>query len=187
MSILETVTPQPPAGAPFTRADLDAMPDDGRRHELIDGALIVTPSPVWMHQRVHSDLMRRLLLACPAELEVLSAPFDVALANDTVMQPDLLVARRSDYSRRGLEQTPPVLAVEILSPSTRRIDLMLKRSRLEAAGCASYWVVDPDEPSLIAWDIRDEVYVEVGKAAGDEEFRAEAPFAVTVVPGELVR
>ena len=187
MSILNPVNTLP-FGRPLTRADLDEMPDDdGHRYELIDGVLIVTPAPVWMHQRVHSSLMRLLLLACPAELEVLSAPFDVALADDTVMQPDLLVARRSDYSRRGLEQTPPVLAVEILSPSTRRIDLMLKRSRFEAAGCQSYWVIDPDDPSLIAWDLRDGLYAEVGRVAEDEEFDAELPFGVTVVPGELVR
>lgn len=80
-----------------------------------------------------------------------------------------------------------MLAVEVLSPSTRRFDLMLKWSRYEAAGCAAYWVVDPLEPSLIAWELRDGAYVEVAKVSGDEEFRAELPFGVTVVPGELRR
>lgn len=186
MSILEPVTTLP-FGRPLTRADLDAMPDDGHRYELIDGVLVVTPAPVWMHQRVSSNLLKILLAGCPSDLEVLHAPFDVALAEDTVMQPDLLVARRVDYSRRGLEKTPPVLAIEILSPSTRRFDLMLKRSRFEAAGCASYWVVDPDQPSLIAWDLRDGHYAEVGNVAGASEFTADAPFAVTVVPETLVR
>jgi Uma2 family endonuclease len=186
MSILEPVITGP-SGRPFTRADLDAMPDDGHRYELIDGVLVVTPAPVWMHQRVHSKLFGSLLNACPPDLEVLSAPFDVALAEDTVMQPDLLVARRADYSVRGLEQKPPVLAVEVLSPSTRRIDLMLKWSRFEAAGCRSYWVIDPDDPSLVAWDLQDGRYVEVGKVSGDEEFRAELPFPVGVIPADLVR
>ena len=64
---------------------------------------------------------------------------------------------------------------------------MLKWSRFEAAGCASYWVVDPDDPSLVAWDLRDGKYVEVGKVSGGEEFRAVLPFEVGVVPDTLVR
>ena len=89
-------------------------------------------------------LMRR---QCPDHLKVLVAPFDVALADDTVVQPDLLVARRSDLTVRDLPAAP-MLAVEVLSPSTRRVDLMLKRSRFEAAGCPAYWVIDPDEPPM---------------------------------------
>jgi Uma2 family endonuclease len=186
LSILEPVNTTS-HGGPLTRADLDAMPDDGHRYELIDGALIVTPAPLWMHQRVAINLVLLLGGACPDDLEILTAPFDVALTEDTVLQPDVLVARRADYSRRGLEGTSPVLAVEVLSPSTRRIDMMLKWSRFEAAGCASYWVVDPDDPSLVAWDLRDGKYVEVGKVSGDEEFRAVLPFEVGVVPDVLVR
>ena len=133
-----------------------------------------------------SNLHFRLKSHCPDGLEVYFAPLDVAIADDTVMQPDLLVARSADFTDKDLP-TAPLLAVEVLSPSTRRIDLMLKRSRFESAGCASYWVVDPDEPSLIAWNLRDGHYVEVAKVAGDEEFTAESPFAATVVPGELIR
>ena len=100
---------------------------------------------------------------CPADLEVLVAALDVAFGDDTVLQPDVLVARRSDYAERGLFGTP-VLAVEVLSPSTRLIDLTLKRSRYEAAGCPSYWVVDPDLPALTVWELRGGGYVEVGHA-----------------------
>ena len=64
---------------------------------------------------------------------------------------------------------------------------MLKRARLEAAGYASYWVVDPDDPSIIGWDLRDGVYAEIGKASGEDVFSAELPFPVEVVPAELVR
>ncbi|HEY3003319.1 MAG TPA: Uma2 family endonuclease [Kribbellaceae bacterium] len=170
---------------PLTRADLETMPDDGHRYELIDGLLIVSPAPSWLHQRMSGHLYLALALACPPELEVLFAPFDVALADDTVVQPDLLVVRRSDYAPGGLRKAP-LLALEVLSPTTRRFDLMLKRSRLEAAGCASYWVVDPEVPSLIAWELRDGVYVEVAKVTGDDVFHATQPFAVDVVPGELV-
>jgi Uma2 family endonuclease len=172
-------------GGPLTRDDLDRMPDDGRRRELIDGALVVTPAPSPRHQRVVANLYRLLHAGCPPELEVMFAPLDVAISADTVMQPDLLVARREDFTERDLP-TAPLLAVEVHSPSTRRIDLMLKWSRLEAAGCPSYWVVDPDTPSLIAWEMRDGAYAQVAKVTGTEPARLTSPYDVTVVPADLI-
>ncbi|HZO64390.1 MAG TPA: Uma2 family endonuclease [Kribbellaceae bacterium] len=174
-----------PRSRPLTRADLDTMPDDGHRYELIDGVLVVTPAPSNVHQTVSVHLVVLLSSACPPDLKLLHAPFDVALAEDTVMQPDLLVARRVDFTTRDVP-VAPLLAVEILSPSTRRFDLVLKRSRLEAAGCASYWVVDPDRPSLVAWELRDRVYVEVANVSGDEVFRATRPFEVAITPADLI-
>ena len=178
------VTPLP-RSRPLTRADLDTMPDDGHRYELIDGVLVVTPAPSNVHQTVSVHLVVLLSSACPPDLKLLHAPFDVALAEDTVMQPDLLVARRVDFTTRDVP-VAPLLAVEILSPSTRRFDLVLKRSRLEAARCASYWVVDPDRPSLVAWELRDRVYVEVANVSGDEVFRATRPFEVAITPADLI-
>ncbi len=173
-----------PRGRPLTRADLDAMPDDGHRYELIDGALIVTPAPSAAHQTVVLELAVLLRAGCPSSLQVFIAPFDVALADDTIMQPDVLVARRVDVTERDLP-VAPVLAVEVLSPSTRRIDLTLKRSRLEAAGCPHYWVVDPLEPAITAWELRNAVYVEVGHVAGEETLGVQEPFAVDVVAAAL--
>jgi Uma2 family endonuclease len=170
---------------PMTRDDLDRMPDDGRRRELIDGALIVTPAPSPRHQRVVANLYRLLYAGCPRELEVMFAPLDVAISADTVMQPDLLVARREDFTERDLPKVPQ-LAVEVHSPSTRRIDLMLKWSMLEAAGCPSYWVVDPDTPSLIAWEMQDGAYAQVAKVTGTESARLTSPYDVTVVPADLI-
>lgn len=175
---------EPPV-APLTRADLDRMPDDGRRHELIDGVLVVTPGPKFAHQDIVASLLVKLRLACPPELCALPAPFDVVLAADTVVQPDILVARRDDFAEGDLPG-PLLLAVEVLSPSTRRIDVMLKFSRYEAAGCAAYWVVDPDTPSLIAWKLQDGAYVQVAKVIGDEPARLTSPFDVTVVPADLI-
>ena len=159
-----TVTTHP-RSRPLTRRDLDAMPDDGHRSELIDGCLVVTPAPTPRHQIVVSGLLRLLSTACPADLRVLVAPLDVVLADDTVVQPDVLVARRDDFTERDLP-VAPLLAVEVLSPSTRRVDVTLKRARYEAAGCPSYWVLDPDHPSLTAWNLQDG-YVEVAHVEGD--------------------
>ena len=175
-----------PRGRALTREDLETMPDDGRRYELIDGTLIVTPAPSRSHQRIVVELLVALHKACPDDLEVFVAPFDVAVAPDTVMQPDLLVARKSDSTPRDLP-VAPLLAVEVLSPSTRRVDLTLKRSRYEAAGCASYWVVDPDEPSLTAWQLENGRYVDIAAVAGDQTFSAALPYSVVITPAELVR
>ncbi len=169
----------------FTRADLEMMPDDGRRYELVDGALLVTPAPSPRHQRAAFRLAVLLDRACPADLEVMIAPLDVALTVDSVLQPDVLVAARTDFTDRDLP-TVPRLAVEVLSRSTRLVDLTLKRARLEAAGCPSYWVVDPDTPSLMAWELQAGTYVEVATVAGGEPFEASHPFAVTVRPDVLV-
>lgn len=174
-----------PFSRPLTRADLETMPDDGHRYELIDGALIVTPAPAMRHQRAVLELAVLLREQCPAHLEVFIAPFDVVLSDDTVIQPDVLVARRSDLSERDLSGRPE-LAVEVLSASTRRIDLLLKCSRLETAGCPAYWVIDPDVPSLIAWELRDGAYAQVAMVTGDETYAAQRPYPLAVSPAALV-
>jgi Uma2 family endonuclease len=178
---MERVTTLP--RRPLTVDDLELMPDDGHRYELIDGTLIVSPSPSLRHQIVHANLMAILLRACPSEARVLSAPLDVVLADDTSVQPDLLVVRRDLPGPKVTEV--PTLAVEILSPSSRLIDMNLKKARYERAGVPSYWVVDPDERRLVAWELRDAAYVEVAAVSGDEVWQTERPFAVAVNPGRL--
>jgi len=182
---MEAVTTLPRSRA-LTRADLAAMPDDGHRYELIDGTLIVTPAPSQRHQIAVVNLILLLSEACPSALRVLAAPFDVALDDSTVVQPDVLVARKSDLTARDLPAAP-VLAIEIGSPSTRSIDRGSKFLRLEAAACPSYWIVDPDEPRLTAWDLVDGAYKLVGDVAGEETWTSRLPYAVTVAPAELVR
>ena len=127
-----------PRSRPLTRADLDALPDDGHRYELIDGTLIVSPAPKPRHQVVVGGLYRSLHRRCPDDLIV------------------------------------------------RHIELMLKRSRFEAAGCPGYWVVDPDEPSLRAWKLHDGAYEEVGHVVGATAFHAERPFPVDIAPEALI-
>ena len=175
-----------PRGRALTREDLDAMPDDGHRYELLDGILVVSPAPRLVHQQVVLMLSRVLFDACPSEFRMYFAPVDVVLAEDTVMQPDLLVAPREAFTERDLPGAP-LLAVEVLSPSTRSVDLLLKKDRLRRAGCAHYWVVDPDEPSIIAWALRDGQYVEVGRAVDGATLRLTEPFDVALAPSELVR
>lgn len=79
----------------------------------------------------------------------------------------------------------PLLAVEVLSPSTRRVDLRLKRDRLEEAACGAYWCLDPVALTLVAWELVDGRFVEVASVAGDEVFEASRPFPVMIRPADL--
>lgn len=181
MSSMTTV----PRGRALTREDFDALPDDGWRHELIDGSLLMTPAPSRRHQAVLARLHLLLEAHRPADLLILFAPFDVVLAEDTIVEPDLLVARKDAFTDRDLPGAP-LLAVEVLSPSTRHVDLHLKRGRYESAACDSYWVVDPDRPSVTVWQLEGGVYREILTAVGDEDVSVERPFSVSFRPAELL-
>jgi len=172
-------------GAPLTYADLEGMPDDGHRYELVDGVLVVTPAPGTAHQRCVVRLAALLVTAVGSQHDVLVAPYDYLVSPTTLLQPDLLVARREDLGEARLER-PPVLVIEVLSPSTRLTDLGTKRLAYEAAGVAAYWLVDPEEPSLTVLALDEGRYVEEGVVVAGERYQASSPFAVTVVPSELV-
>lgn len=178
-----------PRGRAMTHADLEALPDDGWRHELVDGALVMTPAPRWRHQSAIVRLLVALDAACPDDLRVVVAPFSVVLGPDTVVQPDLLVAPRAAITETEL-QGAPLLAIEVLSPSTTHIDLGLKKQRYAAAGCPAYWVVDPGtaaaEPSITAFALEDGEYVEAAASRGNEPLTVDSPYPVRVVPSELV-
>lgn len=179
---------------PLTVADLEDLPDDGHRYELLDGTLLVSPAPVHLHQRVVMRLVVLLTAAAPAELEVLPAPLAVrphgSLPRNqqgTELQPDVVVAREDSYDVAGLPGAP-LLAVEVLSPSTRLIDLNLKRAAYERMGVPSYWVVDPQVPRLDVLELDGEGrYRTVAEAQGDETVSVTQPFAVVVRPSDLVR
>ena len=174
-----------PFGRPLTREDLDAMPDDGHRYELIDGVLVVSPSPRRRHQQLVGGLFTALLPACPPDLQLLLGPFDVVLADDTVLVPDVIVAPRAQFTERDLPGAP-LLSIEVLSPSTRRFDQLVKRDRLQAAGAGAYWLVDPDVPAVTVLELRDGQLVETARAAGSETLTVTFPFALTLRPSDLV-
>jgi len=183
-----TILSQPPPRRPgLTREALESTPDDGYRYELIDGELLVTPAPGYRHQRASGRLYTLLDRHCPPGLVVLSAPFAVGLAADTEVQPDLLVAPREAFTDKDLPGAP-LLAVELLSPTTRRADLELKWERFQRAGVASYWVVDPAEPGphLTAWDLVGGVYELSAEVGPGDTWTATLPFRVAITPGNLV-
>lgn len=180
--------PTMPRSRPLTLEDFEEIRDvdDGHRYELIDGVLVVTPSPVPVHQRVVTRLSQTLSSGAPVGHEVFVAPLDIRLAADTVVQPDILAVTAASITERRIEG-PPVLAVEVLSPSTRHFDLSLKHARYEAAGCPNYWVVDPHEPRIRCWHLTGEGYQLVADASGDQVIVLTEPWQVTISASDLIR
>lgn len=168
----------------WTVDDLDDLPDDGLQYELAEGVLLVTPSPRVSHQRATVRVTALLLAACPESLEVFAAPLDVRPSLTTSLQPDVLVVRREDARGERLVGTP-VLVVEVLSPSTRVKDLVLKRALHAEAGIASYWVVDPATATVTVLQLAGDAYVETARAAGPVVLRVDTPFPVELVPDDL--
>jgi len=132
----------------LTYADFVLFPDDGKRHELIDGVHYVTPCPNVSHQ----ELLGRLHLAIGNFLvgrrslgRVVLSPFDVVMSNHDIVEPDLLFIAGDQQSiiTEANVQGSPALVVEILSPSTRRRDQGIKRQLFDQKGVREYWLVDP--------------------------------------------
>lgn len=184
---MAAMTTQADVERPYTVTDLEAMPDDGRRYELVDGALLVSPAPGWPHQEVAYTLYGILRAACPRELRVIGAPFGVRPDAFNEYQPDVLVARYVDLTLKNLPKAP-VLAVEVISPTSRISDASLKRAVYARLGVESFWLVDPnpEQPSLTAFELGAAEYRQVAHVLGDQAFDAERPFPVRVVPAELV-
>src|ERR1035441_5249471 len=92
MAVMSVTGTWPPPGQAFTVADLDRMPDDGRRYELVDGVLLVSPRPVMAHQWVAASLRDQLQRACPDDLVAVLEPA-MQVAADTEFDPDIVVVR----------------------------------------------------------------------------------------------
>jgi Uma2 family endonuclease len=185
MSVVTIAEAWPAAGRPFTVAELDRMPDDGRRYELLDGVLVVRPRPTTVHQFVATRLAGVLDEACPEDLCVVAEPA-VQLGPQTEFDPDLVVVRLDEVG--GAKFTgPPLLVVEVRSPSTALVDLSRKKAAYESFGVPSYWVVNPDltQPEVTVFELRDGRYTVEAKTTAP--FTASRPFAVAVDPARLTR
>lgn len=176
-----------PVGRALTVDDLETLPDDGHRYELLDGTLIVSPAPGFPHQSVQGELYLLLRDACPPHLYVMLAPFAVRFSRFTELQPDILVAELRAFTRKNLP-TAPLLAVEITSPSTVLIDRNLKRAAYARYGVPHYWIVDPDPdaPSITVFELHGEDYIETQSAVGDQQLAVTKPFPVRLRPSDLV-
>ena len=173
-------TPAVPRGRPWRYEDLTDVPADGSKWEIIEGTLIVNPAPRPRHQQAVFQLGRLLADVCPPDLQVFISPIDWTIPDGGVVQPDLVVVRRSDVDLDEALSMPPVLVVEVLSPSNAAQDRLLKRDLYERLGVPSYWLVEPTEPGITALELDEATakYVEVATVTGDRIFAVSAPYAV---------
>lgn len=166
----------------------DARPDE-ERYEIVEGYPVMSPGPGFAHQLSQSALFGILRAACPSGHVVLAAPFDWVLWELPSMQmrePDLLVMKRPDDIHIRRIARPPLLAVEILSPSTVEVDLFTKRREYARAGLNHYWVADPETPRVIAYRRDGDDMVIAADATGDERLVVTHPFPVDIAPDELL-
>lgn len=139
-----------PAQGEWTYEDYRRLPDDGQRYEVIRGVLFVNPAPALLHQYVSSELLWRVQTFVRKRRLgfVLGAPLDLKLpgAITDPVQPDLLFVRREkapDWTRQSLAGVPD-LVVEIVSPSSRRVDRTIKLAAYQDAGVPEYWLIETE-------------------------------------------
>lgn len=169
----------------YTVADLEDFPEDGRKYELADGWLIVSPFARRRHQVGGQTLRDVLEAACPPHLFVFGVPINVDDPDATHFEPDMTVVRREFALIENGDL--PLLVVEIRSPSTAGRDAVLKRREYARLGIPSYWLLDVDVPSLRVLELQGGEYVEIAYAEGETALSVELPFPVTIVPADLLR
>jgi len=162
------------SGVKLTYEDFLLFPDDGKRHELIDGEHYVTPSPNTKHQRVSGNLywLVRSFLEEQRIGELFYAPFDIVFSRFDVVEPDLLYMsneRAATILTSKHVEGVPELIMEIGSPSTRRRDETIKKRLYQQSGVTEYWVIDPelDIVRVYASDTMFERPRELSREAGD--------------------
>src|SRR5712664_1826090 len=188
MSVMTAAGTGLPTDRPLTVEDLDLLPDDGNKHELDDGVLVVSPAPALNHQFVLARLTVLLDAARPAEFVVLPGP-GVEMTKYQYRIPDLDVVRVDSVGFEDKSVTrPPVLAIEIASPSTAIYHRNRKKDVYAGFGIASYWIVTPSlhNPTLTAYELRRGRYSQVAQVSCGDVFAATRPFAVEIVPATLV-
>ena len=178
--------PVPTPSVKFTYEDFVNFPNDGKRHEIIDGEHFVTPSPNTKHQAVSMNLaaILRVYLREHPIGAVFAAPFDVVFSDLDVVEPDLLYISRERAAVLTEEHVrgAPDLVVEILSASTRKTDETIKRKLYDRFDVREYWVVDPELDAV-------KIYRRVGAGfARVAELTAEAGDTLTtpLLPGFAV-
>lgn len=177
----------PPQG--WTISDVDALPENGLRYELVDGVPRVMTPPKAKHQRAQRRLANRLEDAAPAGLSVFEG-VGVILASDQRPIPDVVVIRgeEGDDELSNFPAERVLLAAEVVSRSSRSDDRFRKPAQYAQAGIPVYLRVELDPPHVVAYRLGpDGVYVESGRAEPGQLLTLDEPFQVTIDPASLLR
>ena len=149
-----------------------ALPDDGKRYEILDGVLYMAPAPNDVHQEIVALIIFYLIpyVKLAGRGRVLAAPIDVVLESGSVVQPDVLVLLEEGATRQKPAQTirPPDLAIEVVSPGTARHDRLRKYNAYARAGVKEYWIVEPTRRTVEVFVLEDEEYHALGVFSGEQ-------------------
>lgn len=171
---------------PYTAADLTEIEDDRNRYEVIGGELIVSPSPSARHQLASGRLfffIQEFVSKFDLGL-VFSAPLDVHLSEHDVVEPDILVILKENQDRlREFVHGPPDLVIEIISPASSRNDRVRKSATYATFGVPEYWIVDPDQQSILAQALVGQHYEPI--ESGDELVRSRVIPGLVIDPADI--
>lgn len=146
----------------FSYEDLQHIPPDRNRYEIVDGELFVTPAPIPLHQRIVMNLAAFLWQHVRTQRlgEVFVAPLDVVLTSETVLEPDIIFVSRARLHIIGEKYLagPPDLVVEVLSKSSARLDRDIKPKQYARYGVSEFWRVDPEEKTVEIFRLQEGEY-----------------------------
>lgn len=175
----------------LTYEDYRACPEDGRRYEILEGDLAVSPTPILWHQELVVRLLTLLLrwIDAGAGGRVVVAPATVILAHDTVVEPDVfwISPERLPAIAKDVVCGAPDLIVEVLSPSTARRDRGIKARAYARHGVREYWLVDPDTQTVTILTLRGSVFRAHASGTGHRVLASRIDPTLKVVPAELFR
>ncbi|MEO3857622.1 Uma2 family endonuclease [Acrocarpospora sp. B8E8] len=177
-----------PSKPPFTVDDLLQFPEDGNRYELLNGSLLVSPSPVPMHQRVVSRLQAIFEAVAPPEFDTL-ADVNLRIGPSDFFIPDLAVVRADDVELTPLMFAPKeiLLVIEIGSRATQLRDRVLKRASYAEAGIPIYWRVEIIEtPVVFTYELDGEEYRPAERFEAGSVATLPAPFEISFDPAQLI-
>ena len=169
--IIPADTVQGPGQGNWTYEDYAAMPEDGKRYQIVDGVLFMSPSPNRWHQETVGRIFRYLSahIEDKGMGEVYIAPFDVELTPKTIIQPDVLVVLNTHLERISDQRIigAPDLVVEVTSPGTAGFDRRQKQDAYALAGVPEYWIVEPASHSVEVLTIENNTYSSCGVFEGE--------------------
>lgn len=167
-----------------------AMPDDGRRYEIIEGTMeMMSPGPSTTHQAVSGELEFIMKQSCKSDYVIYDAPLDVILSQTTVLQPDILMIHRSRLhivTNRGIEG-PPDLVVEIVSPGSRKRDKVDKMNTYAKHSIPEYWIVDIEARTLEQYHLLGDRYEMYNLYEGDEIVTSDKLPCVSFVLSDIFK